>query len=183
MTLKKDKALWPTNANTLNSMNDKRKEPREAKFWTPFLRGIVGVFGVVGILTALWWGLDAYLDKQISYKLRDPETIKQIAYLIRPSLIFDQNGNFEIDNGAAQFIKAVDVQKNERGEVQKVTVSPKESLNIQPLLTCLNATIFFQAKREKADWVFEVVGPDFIIGLGGGPEPPEKFLFELQIVR
>ena len=138
------------------------KESKAAQFWTPFLRGVATVFGVVGILATLWWGLDAYLDKLISYKLRDPETIKQIAYLIRPALVFDQNGNFEIDNGAAQFIKDVKVQKNEKGEVQKVTVSPKESLNVQPLLTCLNGTIYFQAKRQKSDWVFEVVGPDYL---------------------
>ena len=140
------------------------------------------LFGVVAAMMAILFGLDLFVDMRLTHKLRDPETIKQIAYLIRPSLIFDQNGNFEIDNGAAQFIKAVEVQKNEKGEVQKVTVSPKESLNVQPLLTCLNGTIYFQAKRQKSDWVFEVVGPTGMLTMGS-LKPPEKILFELQIIR
>jgi hypothetical protein len=104
-----------------------------------------------------------------------------LAYLIRPSLIFDDNGIYEIDNGAVQFIKSIAVEKNQKGNVQKIVVSPKESLNIQPLLKCLNGNIYFGATKQKADWVFEEVGPDFFVLAGS--KKPEKYLFELQIVR
>jgi hypothetical protein len=139
------------------------------------------LFGVVVGMFAILFGLDRFVDLRMTYKLRDPEVIKQIAYLIRPSLIFDQDGNYEIDNGAAQFIKDLSVEKDQKGDVQKVIVNPKEPLNIQPLLTCLNDTIFFTATRQKASWVFQVVGPDYRVSIG--KKAPEKYLFELQIVR
>ena len=70
-------------------------------------------------MAALFFSLDAFVDTRISYKLRDPEVVRQIAYLIRPSLIFDQNGNFEIDNGAGQFIKEISVKKTRKARFKK----------------------------------------------------------------
>ena len=139
------------------------------------------IFGVLLAVAALFFSLDAFVDTRISYKLRDPEVVRQIAYLIKPSLIFDQNGNFEIDNGSGRYIKDLIVEKNQKGEIQKVSIKPKESLNIQPLLTCLNGTIYFNATRQKTDWIFQVVGPDYLVF--ESYKKPEKFLFELQIIR
>jgi hypothetical protein len=162
-------------------MNDKRKDGRSRIDWKIFdSMGWKILGGLLGV-AALFFSLDAFVDTRISYKLRDPEVVRKIAYLIRPSLIFDQNGNFVIDNGAGQFIKDISVEKNQKGEVQKVIVSPKESLNIQPLLTCLNGTIYFSATRQKADWIFQVVGPDYLVFESS--KAPEKYLFELKIVR
>ena len=128
--------------------NEKRKPPISWKIFDSIGWKVLG--GLLAV-TALFFSLDSFVDTRISYKLRDPEVVRQIAYLIRPSLIFDDNGNYEIDNGAVQFIKSIAVVKNQKGNVQKIVVSPKESLNIQPLLKCLNGNIYFGATRQKAD--------------------------------
>jgi hypothetical protein len=163
------------------NMSDNSKDRKSLINWKIFDSMGWKILGGLLAVAALFFSLDAFVDTRISYKLRDPEVVRQIAYLIRPSLIFDQNGNFEIDNGAGQSIKDISVEKNQKGEVQKVIVSPKESLNIQPLLTCLNGTIYFNATRQKTDWIFQVVGPDYVVF--ESYKKPEKYLFELQIIR
>ena len=162
-------------------MTDNNKEKGSFRKWKIFDSTGWKILGGLLAVAALFFSLDAFVDTRISYKLRDPEVVKQIAYLIRPSLIFDDNGNYEIDNGAVQFIKNITVEKNQKGNVQKIIVSPKESLNIQPLLKCLNGNIYFGAAKQKTDWVFEEVGPDYLVF--ESHKKPQKYLFELQIVR
>lgn len=136
--------------------------------------------GLIAI-AAVFFSLDTFVDTRISYKLRDPEVVRQIAYLIRPSLIFDQHGNYEIDNGAGKFIGELTVERDSKGYV-KVIMTPRESLNIQPLLRCLNGTVYFSAFRQKSSWVFQEVGPTYL-SVKSDAKQPDKYLFELEIVR
>ena len=138
---------------------------------------VVGVVGIVlGVLI-----IEGQIEKRILEKLRTPEVLREIASLIRPSLIFDHNGSIRTDSGAGQFIENIQVEMG-KDEPNKIVISPTEHLNTQPILECLNYNFYITARRiGKSDWLFELSSDNYLIS-EGSPERKE-WLFRLEIIR
>lgn len=141
---------------------------------------IIAIGIIVGIL-AVGWSFENRIVKRILTELRDPDVLREIAELIRPSLIFDHNGSILTDSGAGQFIKKIEVEMT-KGEPSKIIISPTEHLNTPPILECLNYNFDITPTRTgKSDWLFELSSPSYMV-TEGSPERKE-WLFRLEVVR
>jgi hypothetical protein len=135
---------------------------------------ILGI--VVGMITIGVW-----IESVVTRKLKDPEVIKQIAALVRPSMIFDHNGVITSDSGAKQFIENISVEMGPE-EPSKIIITPKEHLNSRPILECLNWNFDIKANRgNQSDWIFELSSPTYVV-MDESPKTKE-WVFRLEIVR
>ena len=143
--------------------------------------GVVIAVGIIAGILAFVWGFEDRIEKRILSKLRDPEVLREIAALIRPSLTFDHNGSILTDSGARQFIENINVEMG-KDEPNEIIICPTEHLNTQPILECLNYNFFITARRAgTSDWLFELSSPNYIV-FEGSPEKKE-WLFRLEIIR
>ena len=69
-------------------MSDNSKDGKSRIDWKIFDSTGWKILGGLLAVAMLFFSLDAFVDTRISYKLRDPEVVRQIAYLIRPSSDF-----------------------------------------------------------------------------------------------
>lgn len=135
---------------------------------------VLGVFGSVFLI-------EDRIEKRIADKLKDPDILRQIAYLIRPSLTFDQKGTIRTDGGAGQFIEKIKVEMGE-ADPNKIWITPTEHLNTAPILECINYNFDVTSKRvNKSDWLYELSSPDYLIC----SESPKKkeWIFRLEVIR
>jgi hypothetical protein len=141
---------------------------------------IIAISIIAGFLV-VGWGFEDRIAKRVLIELRDPEMLREIASLVRPSLIFDHNGAIRTDSGATQFIKRIDVEMG-KGEPNRILVSPTEHLNTPPILECLNDNFDIASSQTgKSDWLFELSSPSYIV-FESSPERKE-WLFRLEIIR
>ena len=147
---------------------------------------IVAIGVIFGIIVSFLYFEDRIVTRIIE-KLKTPEVTKQIALLIRPSVIFDQNGTITHNSGGAQFIKDIKVElsspeKSSLREPQKILIFLTEHLNVAPILECLNYSFFTDCKRiNKSDWQCELSSHDYIISKRA--EFAGEWRFRLEIIR
>ena len=137
-------------------------------------------FGVIlGIVISIFT-LEDRVDKIVENKLKDPEVLKQIAYLVRPSLTFNQEGTILTDSGAQDFIKDIKVIMGEN-EPKSIIISPTNHLNIAPLIECLNYNYNFSSKQVgKLDWQFDLSSPTYLVTTS---YQITDWTFRLEIIR
>jgi hypothetical protein len=156
-------------------MSNENKQPEKTYLGKVSL--ILGI--IVGMLTIGLW-----IESVVDRKLKDPEVIKQVAALVRPTVVFDHRGTILSDSGAKQFIENISVEmgSEEPGkEPRKIIITPKEHLNSPPILECLNDNFYVKPKRgNKSDWIFELISPNYV--LWQSPKI-EEWHFRLEIVR
>ena len=141
---------------------------------------VIGFSIILGIVVSVFV-IEDRIEKRISDKLRDPEVLKEIASLVRPSLIFDHKGSIRTDSGAGQFIERIKVEMG-KNEPSNILISPKRHLNIPPVLECLNYNFDVTAMQiNKSDWLFELSSPTYIV-FESSPKKKE-WLFRLEIIR
>ena len=141
---------------------------------------VIGFSIVLGIVVIVFT-IEDRIEKRISEKLRDPEVLREIGSLIRPSLIFDHNGSIRTDSGAGQFVKTIKV-KMAKDEPNKIIMSPTEHLNTQPILECLNYNFDITVTRiGKSDWLFELSSPTYLVK--ESDDEKKEWLFRLEIIR
>lgn len=148
---------------------------KKIPIWT-----VVCGFGIVlGIIVSVFV-LEDRVEKIVQEKLKNPEVLRQIAYHLRPSLTFNQNGTILSDSGAQQFIKDIKVEIGEN-DPTFITISPKRHLNSAPILECLNYNFSYSTKQVgTSDWQYELSSPDYLVA--GGPTITE-WIFRIEIIR
>src|SRR6056297_127573 len=83
-----------------------KKLLRRVKEWQPLVALLSFVLGVfVGFIAFLGFTTDR-INESVENSLRSEEYREELAGLVRPSLIFDLQGHFVDDDGAAQYIKS-----------------------------------------------------------------------------
>ena len=130
------------------------------------------IAGSVVIITLIvgYIAIENQIEKRIGEKLKDPEVIKQIASLVRPSIIFDQKGTIVHDSGGAQFVKNIEVEmsvpKNEKREPEpiKISIFPTKHIKEPLILECLNRDMDFMCERVNTlDWECEIGSPNNLV--------------------
>ena len=148
---------------------------KKIPIWTIF--GGLGI--VLGIIVSIVV-IENRIEKIVSDKLKDPEVLRQVAYHLRPSLTFNQNGTILSDSGAQQFIKDITVEMGEN-EPKSIIISPKDHLNSAPVLECLNYNFSFSTKQVgKSDWQYKLSSPNYLVFEG---PTTVKWIFRLEIIR
>ena len=123
-------------------------------------RGAVEVAGGFATVVGVLYGFHAYLDYRIAAKIRDPRFMAELAYSLRPVVIFDSNNRILADQGALRFIESIKVIRGSSSPgVSSIVVTPKRFLAVAPLLESLDdPALEIKAERgEKLDWVYTLV--------------------------
>lgn len=153
------------------------KDEKRIGVWTI----IVGASIIIGIITGGSYFIEDRIEKKVLDKLKDQDILRQIASLVRPSIIFDHHGVKKSDSGADQYIESINVEMGD-GEPNKIIISFKQHLNSTPILECINDNFFVTPTRmKKSDWLFELSSPSYIV-FESSPERKE-WLFRLEIIR
>lgn len=134
--------------------------------------------GIVVTLAVLY-GVYSYVDWRIEKKINNSEFIRKISSNVRPSVVFDSRESIEIDLGAMQFIKKIEVLPSKDPRFpKKIVVSPKVYLAHAPFLTTLDGTEFTISteRGQKFDWVYHLNVNKHLSNI-------KKTRFRLEIVR
>ena len=140
---------------------------------------VVGIFTILGVIVTVLLVFYNSIDSKIEEKLNNPEFIKKVASEIQlPFLIFDENNRILVDNGASALINSI-VVKKEKGEVISIIISPKEFIQIPPIIENINSNLdFFEPERiNQIDLMYKVnseVGGGFLVD-ESYKEPIKKF--------
>lgn len=158
-------------------MNETRENKKSDSRWSK-INKITVVASLIGaVIGAIGYSLffEDRIVNRIVDKLKSPEIIQQIASLVRPSLIFDQNGTIIHDSGGQQFIKEI------KTEPTMMLIFPTEHLKQPPILECLNRGMDFKCKRiNTIDWECEVHSPKYM--LWDGSDHIVEWRFRLEII-
>jgi hypothetical protein len=146
------------------------------------LKSLYVITGAVVFLFATYHGFNAYLDSRIESRITDPAFMQELARNVRPSVVFDENGDVLADLGAMKLIDSIKVSRN-TDEVWTITISPSEFLGVEPVLEGVDSQFVIHAERgNKYDWVYQLyrVHPLLVSEI-----PPEQKIlrFRLEIVR
>jgi hypothetical protein len=141
---------------------------------------------IIALLVALF-SLEYYIDSKIEKKISDPETIKQMVSILRPSLVFSLNGSIIYNIGGMSKLREPPKIEKAQGKkpnsiIWKIEISPKESLKIAPIIECINGNFAIQSKRGLGNnWEYSIEGVNAI--LWKGPEIKSEPLFRMEIVN
>ncbi len=137
--------------------------------------------GVIIVLIMFAFGVEDRIEKIVLDKLKDQDILREIASLVRPSIIFDHHGVKKSDSGADQYIESINVEMGD-GEPNKIIIFFKQHLNSTPILECINDNFVVTPTRmKKSDWLFELSSPSYIV-FESSPKKKE-WLFRLEIIR
>lgn len=140
---------------------------------------VVGVGVVLGIFVSIF-ALENKIEKIVLEKLKDPVILKEVAYYLRPSMTFDQNGTILSDSGAGKFVKELKIVMG-KYEPETIILSPTEHLNAAPILESLNYTFTYSAKRiNSSDWQYSLRSPNYLLIEGPGLK---EWIFRVEIIR
>lgn len=140
---------------------------------------VVGIFTIIGVIVTVLLIFYNSIDSKIDEKLRNPEFVKKVASEMQlPFLIFDENNRILFDNEASVLIRSIDVKK-EKVEVISIVISPKNFMQIPPLIENINSNLdFYETERiNKIDLIYKVnkeVGGGFLVD-NTYKEPIKKF--------
>jgi len=104
--------------------------------------------------------------------------LRHIRENIRPALIFDENGSVSVDWGAWKWVKDLRVVKDQRGFVEKITVTLIDP-NMFPILTSLDETVNYSISLDRGKRL-EVI---YELEVRSYSEPrPRNSYFNLELV-
>jgi|AntAceMinimDraft_17_1070374.scaffolds.fasta_scaffold86530_2 hypothetical protein len=148
----RDQLLTPKLIETIkDKQNDENGEimkdnSNSKNFWKILWGIIVGIILIIGFLW-MYHQMLSSLDQRIENKVLNSEFIKNLASYVRPTLIFDNNAAILIDMGGKRYIDNIKVETIKKadknaGELIKITISPKEYIAHEPILSPADANQF-----------------------------------------
>ena len=129
----------------------------------PYVFGFVAVISLIVTIVLI---MQSRIDKKIDDKINDPNFIKKLANEARlPFLIFDENNKILADYGAYQYLKKILILNNEKNELIEIRISPKQFMNIAPIIECINGRLDFrEPEREgEIDWLIKIVYTSYLV--------------------
>jgi len=146
---------------------------KQLSVWTIIL-GVGVILGIVGSVFLV----EDRIEKRIDEKLKNPETIREIASLVRPTITFNHQGTIITDSGAGQFIEDIKVTMG-KDEPKTILITPSKHLNTPPVLEGINYDFSVSVKRaNKSDWLYELTSPNYLI-MG---KMTTEYIFRLEII-
>ena len=122
--------------------------------------------------------MDNYMDYKINKIILSEGFLRHLQENFRPAMIFDQNGSVFVDRGAWKCIKDLEVLKDKRGFVEKISVTLKDP-DMFPILTSLDNTVHYSINIARGKGL-EVM---YELEMRSYSEPrPTKSYFNLELV-
>jgi hypothetical protein len=154
----------------------KNLEPRR-----PFLAQVYQLVVAAGVILALLFGVNAYVDSRIDDAVNDIKFIRKVASNVRPYMIFDESATITVDAGAMQYLEeAPKIEMDDHNLPDKIIVTPAEHLARAPLIEVLNKYhMTFKAERGRGhQWIYTT----WVHGTLTSKEvelPPARFRLEI----
>jgi hypothetical protein len=133
----------------------------------------LSVFATVifGVIKFIDWRIDqrihseetlSYIDRRVDKSIASPGFIGKVRHNIKPTAIFNIDGSVIADMGAMGYISDIKVEKEKyKGSNKifkvKIIITPKELLNVAPMLEALDGNYNIATKRgHKYDWIYDL---------------------------
>ena len=115
---------------------------------------LLGVVTIVAILFAV----TGYVRYLVNKMLDSPETIDKLSKLIRPAVIFDNEGRVLADLGAMEYIESIVVTSGIERLPIRIELKCKTFLALPPLLTSLDIYAYEEtvSRNGKFGWIFNL---------------------------
>ncbi|NQT15892.1 MAG: hypothetical protein HQ582_24260 [Planctomycetes bacterium] len=136
----------------------------EAPDWVSRVWGLAGASVLVCAIGALFLKARSFIKHTVSKELADPSVVEALSLLVKPDLVFDENGSVLSDRGASAFIRdgGIHVTKDtssdpdSRGLPIKIRVAFAKHLRTAPMLSSLNpdAVFIFSDRGSGFEWVY-----------------------------
>lgn len=116
--------------------------------WATLLGGVVG-----GL-----FAVHSYIDWRIATRINAPQTLQEIASLVRPAVIFDSEGRILADQGGYRYLEEIRYETGSEGQGDVVVVVPHNFLAVAPLLESIDEEGFnLVAERGPGiEWHFRL---------------------------
>ncbi len=104
--------------------------------------------------------ITGYIDSRVNKSITSPNFIGKVRHNIKPTAIFNSDGSVIANMGAMGYISDIKVEKAKYKTYDKIfkikiIVSPKEFLNVAPMLESLDGTYRINSKRgNRYDWIY-----------------------------
>lgn len=123
------------------------------KFGWSVIMIIIVLFGIFVTYSTF----NHYIESLVENKLNDPEFIAKLSKKIRPAIIFDEDKVITTNLGAREFIKKIDIARNDNGTITKIIVEFADYISTTPVLECLNNGYQVTYQRGEMDcWIFNL---------------------------
>jgi len=141
---------------------------------TLMIRAILTIAAVFLLLIVI----DYYTEYKINKVILSAGFLRHLQENFRPAVTFDQNGSVSADRGAWKWIKDLRVLKDQRGFVEKITVTLIDP-NMFPILTSLDNTVHYSINIARGKGL-EVM---YELEMRSYSEPrPRNSYFHLELV-
>ncbi len=152
--------------------------------WELVINNVVTVIGVVltgAALVGAIIALNAHIKRLVDKRVDSPETIDKLSKLIRPAVIFDNEGRVLADLGAMEYIESICVTGSLGPTTMdsiRIEVECKKFLDLPPLLTLLDTSFgnTTPTRTGKFGWIFE-------LGPMSYSSDDATFRFRLEVLR
>lgn len=151
------------------------------------IKKIAQALTILSVLASVIFGVDKFIDWRIDQRITSPSFIGKVRHSIKPTAIFNIDGSVIANMGAMDYISDIKVEK-EKFETYdkifkiKIIVSPKELLNVAPMLEALDGTYKITSKRgNKYDWIY-ILEPIVLLAVYE-PAIKEAERFRIEIIN
>ena len=149
-------------------MSDK-KTTSTVKNVKDILLSIIAVVTVLATVVAGLYACFVTIDKHIEEAVNNEQFIKKVSSHVRPYVIFNANISILAEGGAMQYIEDIKPIRNEDNKLTGIIITPKEHLDIAPLLESLDEEFAITSKRgNKFQWIYEMDSIDSLALEGSG---------------
>lgn len=138
---------------------------------------VFGFAAIISLIVTIILIMQGRIDKKIDDKLNDPIFIKKLANEVRlPFLIFDENNSILADYSAFQYLIKIAILRNEKNELITIRISPKQFMNIAPIIENINGRLDFREPERigEIDWLIKIVNTGYML-LESHEESLKKF--------
>lgn len=102
-----------------------------------------------------------YINNRIEKRITDDKYIEKLSTVLRPFLIFNDNGIVTYDHGGLKYIQDIKLSKNKGGYLKKIVITTNDIfLNNAPILNCIGSDNYsFESSRSgNYSWEYKVGG-------------------------
>lgn len=121
------------------------------------LYSISAIVGFIIVVVGALYACITYIESRIELAVNDEQFIRRVSSHVRPYVIFNANSSILAEGGAMQYIEDIKLVRNEDNKLTEIIITPKEHLNIAPLLESLDEEFAITSKRgNKFQWIYEM---------------------------
>ena len=138
---------------------------------------ILSFIGVLIAIALAFWGGVVYQNDRLDKLLREPHRLRELAKLIRPSILLKRKGEVLRDNGVLQLVD--DLRYNP--EKDCITIRFLRDFEYDPIVQCVNGAVFSMKCNKIAFKTYEYTIMPFLAYSDGKLDSGEHLVFEVTL--